>query len=308
MSRYRVEIARRAIKALAGLPRQEQQRVRAAIDLLADNPRPPGCTKLIGEDDTYRVRVGVYRILYDVLDDRLLVHVVRVSRRAVAPRSSLMTAFSHWCGRRSRPDPSGGTKDMSTTCTWASLLLWQGPGGRLTIGPGSRRCERQTVRLADVADPDEEQRRRLKLLCEALNEHGVAYVVFGSFAGRLQGAPLRTLDVDVVPEASDDNLQRLCDALNLLAPRWRIDDVSTGLKIDGDSLEPRHIRGSSIAIRLVTRAGMVDIVMEPAGFSYRDLVGSAVTVDVAFVAPNHLTQLPERPGRGHAFLIRHPIG
>ena len=81
MSRYRVEVARRAVKALAALPRREQQRVRAAIDHLADNPRPPGCTKLTGEDDVYRVRVGVYRIVYEVLDDRLLVHVVRVGHR-----------------------------------------------------------------------------------------------------------------------------------------------------------------------------------------------------------------------------------
>jgi mRNA interferase RelE/StbE len=81
VSRYRVEVARRAVKALAGLPRREQQRVRAAIDLLADNPRPPGCTKLTGEDDAYRARVGVYRILYEVLDGRLLVHVVRVGHR-----------------------------------------------------------------------------------------------------------------------------------------------------------------------------------------------------------------------------------
>lgn len=87
MSRYRVEIARRALKALVALPRGEQQRVRAAIDLLADNPRPPGCTKLVGEDDTYRVRVGVYRIVYEVLDDRLLVHVVRVGHRRDVYRS-----------------------------------------------------------------------------------------------------------------------------------------------------------------------------------------------------------------------------
>jgi hypothetical protein len=65
--------------------------------------------------------------------------------------------------------------------------------------------------------------------------------VFGSFAGRLQGAPLRTLDIDVVPEASAANLQRLCDALNSLQPRWRVDDVSAGLNIDGGRLEPRHI-------------------------------------------------------------------
>jgi mRNA interferase RelE/StbE len=81
LSKYQVEIARRAVKALAALPRREQQRVRAAIDLLADNPRPPRCTKLVGEDDAYRVRVGVYRVVYEVLDDRLLVHVVRVGHR-----------------------------------------------------------------------------------------------------------------------------------------------------------------------------------------------------------------------------------
>jgi mRNA interferase RelE/StbE len=74
-------MARRTTKALAGLPRHEQQRVRAAIDVLADNPRPPGCTKLTGEDDTYRVRVGVYRIVYEVFDDRLVIHVVRVGHR-----------------------------------------------------------------------------------------------------------------------------------------------------------------------------------------------------------------------------------
>lgn len=81
MSRYTVEIARRAVKAIAKLPRQEQQRVRAAIDLLADEPRPPGCTKLTGEDSAYRVRIGDYRIVYEVIDARLVIHVVRVGHR-----------------------------------------------------------------------------------------------------------------------------------------------------------------------------------------------------------------------------------
>ncbi len=81
MSRYHVEVARRAVKSIAKLPRAEQQRVRAAIDLLADEPRPPGCTKLAGEDSVYRVRVGDYRILYEVIDARLVVHVVRVGHR-----------------------------------------------------------------------------------------------------------------------------------------------------------------------------------------------------------------------------------
>lgn len=79
--RYRVEIARRAAKALAPLERRDQQRVRAAIDLLADDPRPPGCTKLAGEDHTYRVRTGDYRIVYDVFDDHLVIQVVRIGHR-----------------------------------------------------------------------------------------------------------------------------------------------------------------------------------------------------------------------------------
>ena len=81
MSRYTVEIARRAVKSIARLPRAEQQRVRAAIDLLADDPRPPGCVALVGEESTYRVRVGDYRILYEVIDDRLVIQVVRVGHR-----------------------------------------------------------------------------------------------------------------------------------------------------------------------------------------------------------------------------------
>ena len=81
MSRYRVEVARRAVKAIGQLQRSDQQRIRAAIDLLADEPRPSGCVTLSGEDAVYRVRVGVYRILYEVFDDLLLVHVVRVGHR-----------------------------------------------------------------------------------------------------------------------------------------------------------------------------------------------------------------------------------
>lgn len=79
--RYRVEVARRAVKALAALARPEQQRVRAAIELLADAPRPPGCVAMAGEKSTYRVRVGVYRIVYEIHDGVLLVQVVRIGHR-----------------------------------------------------------------------------------------------------------------------------------------------------------------------------------------------------------------------------------
>ena len=81
VSRYTVEIARRAVKSIVKLPGHEQQKIRAAIDILADEPRPPSCTKLSGEDSVYRVRIGDYRILYEVIDVRLVIHVVRVGHR-----------------------------------------------------------------------------------------------------------------------------------------------------------------------------------------------------------------------------------
>jgi mRNA interferase RelE/StbE len=81
VSTYRVEVARRAAKVLGGLPRREQQRVRAAIDLLADQPRPPGCVAMAGEPHAYRVRVGDYRIVYEVLDDWMVVQVIRIGHR-----------------------------------------------------------------------------------------------------------------------------------------------------------------------------------------------------------------------------------
>lgn len=83
---YEVRLARRAARSLASLERREQQRIRAALDLLADNPRPPTCVAMQGEDSVYRVRVGDDRIVYEVLDSIFLVHVVRVGHRREAYR------------------------------------------------------------------------------------------------------------------------------------------------------------------------------------------------------------------------------
>ncbi len=79
--RYEVRIAKRAAKSLVSLERRDQQRVRAAIELLAEDPRPPACVAMRGEDSVYRVRVGDYRIVYEVRDKVLLIHVVRVGHR-----------------------------------------------------------------------------------------------------------------------------------------------------------------------------------------------------------------------------------
>jgi len=79
---YTVEILRRAEKALRGLTdRKLYHRLRKAIDSLGQEPRPQGCTKLSGTKNIYRVRVGDHRIVYQVVDDRLLVLVIDLGHR-----------------------------------------------------------------------------------------------------------------------------------------------------------------------------------------------------------------------------------
>ena len=82
---YSIKIERRARKALAALPERVYQRVMAAIHALADMPRPPGCKKL-ADQDAYRVRVGDYRVIYEVNDQELRVVVVDVGHRREAYR------------------------------------------------------------------------------------------------------------------------------------------------------------------------------------------------------------------------------
>ena len=81
MTTYRVAIKRSAQKALDALDRPLRARIAAAIEALGQDPRPPGSTKLRGEDIAWRIRVGDYRIVYDIQEDRLIVFVVRIGHR-----------------------------------------------------------------------------------------------------------------------------------------------------------------------------------------------------------------------------------
>jgi len=78
---YTIYILPAAVKALATMPRADQLRIRNRIDSLADNPRPPGVTKLRGTDDLYRIRARDYRIVYRVENVRLVVLVIRIGHR-----------------------------------------------------------------------------------------------------------------------------------------------------------------------------------------------------------------------------------
>lgn len=82
MASYRVFIKPSAAKEIEAVDqKKDRQRIVAGIRSLADDPRPPGCEKLAGEDDRYRLRVGRYRVIYSVGDGELLVVVVRVGHR-----------------------------------------------------------------------------------------------------------------------------------------------------------------------------------------------------------------------------------
>jgi mRNA interferase RelE/StbE len=78
---YRIEVKPQAEKALAKIPDPHRRRIARAIDGLARQPRPAGCIKLTGADDAYRIRVGDYRIVYQVADRVLIVYVIRVAHR-----------------------------------------------------------------------------------------------------------------------------------------------------------------------------------------------------------------------------------
>ena len=81
MESYRIEFTRSAEKDLRKIDRSRISAILRKIEQLQFNPRPDGSKKLAGADRTYRVRVGDYRVVYEVEDDVLLVLVIRVAHR-----------------------------------------------------------------------------------------------------------------------------------------------------------------------------------------------------------------------------------
>ena len=78
---YRVEFTTAAARQVRKLPRPARDRILDAIADLRRDARPHGSKKLIGEQTAWRVRVGDYRVIYDVFDDELIVTVVRAAHR-----------------------------------------------------------------------------------------------------------------------------------------------------------------------------------------------------------------------------------
>jgi mRNA interferase RelE/StbE len=86
-SRYEVELSEVAKRDLSKLESQAQDRLRLAFRVLSRNPRPPKSVKLKGRSG-YRIRVGDYRVIYEIFDDKVIILVTRIGhRREIYKRS-----------------------------------------------------------------------------------------------------------------------------------------------------------------------------------------------------------------------------
>ncbi|MGH7813917.1 MAG: type II toxin-antitoxin system RelE family toxin [Candidatus Binataceae bacterium] len=83
---YTIDFTPVAEHQFKNLSREIQTRLSPHIDALANNPRPPGVKKLKGGDNYWRIRVGDYRLLYEIHDNVLLVLAVRIAHRREAYR------------------------------------------------------------------------------------------------------------------------------------------------------------------------------------------------------------------------------
>ncbi len=87
MEKYRLLFKKSVSKDLRALPKRDIARILKCIQALAEEPRQPGCEKLSGQE-RYRVRQGLYRVIYETQDDVLTVVVVKVGHRREVYRAS----------------------------------------------------------------------------------------------------------------------------------------------------------------------------------------------------------------------------
>jgi len=81
MNYYKVQLKRSAEKSLFKLPKVAIARLVQLLLKLESNPRPDGCKKLTGTNNSYRIRSGDYRIVYSIFDDVLIVDIIKIGHR-----------------------------------------------------------------------------------------------------------------------------------------------------------------------------------------------------------------------------------
>lgn len=87
MAKYKVLFKKPVTKDFRKIPDKEVKRILSRIEELSGNPRGDGCTKLSALE-RYRVRIGLYRVIYEIQDTRLIVMVVKIGHRSSAYKSN----------------------------------------------------------------------------------------------------------------------------------------------------------------------------------------------------------------------------
>jgi len=87
MEKYRITFKKSVAKDLRTIPKSDIKKILSKIDTLSENPRGEGCIKLSGKEN-YRVRQGLYRIVYEIQDNVLVVNVVKVAHRSQVYKSN----------------------------------------------------------------------------------------------------------------------------------------------------------------------------------------------------------------------------
>jgi mRNA interferase RelE/StbE len=80
MGAYRIFFKRSVEKDLSSIPKKDVRKILDRIKTLENDPRPPGCEKVTGQE-RFRLRQGLYRIVYSIQDDELTIWVVKVGHR-----------------------------------------------------------------------------------------------------------------------------------------------------------------------------------------------------------------------------------
>ena len=81
MATYKIEWKQAAIRDLKKLDRQHIPRIVEAVESLKENPYQHGIKKLVGSEHTFRLRVGDFRVVFDICESVLIVNIVRVRHR-----------------------------------------------------------------------------------------------------------------------------------------------------------------------------------------------------------------------------------
>lgn len=81
MESYKIEWRKSTKKDLRKIPRKEVAKIIGAVESLSANPYPYGSVKLSGSEFTYRIRVGNYRVIYEVFEDRIIIEILKVGHR-----------------------------------------------------------------------------------------------------------------------------------------------------------------------------------------------------------------------------------